>query len=106
VRRREIARTGSVLYVHDAKFMSKRLLGWDVGKMGTTNQVTAAKGRHGSVLRQHELTRVLRAVVAAGLRDYEVDPWTGRISVSAGGKSASLPEDALDSWVRTHADTH
>ena len=58
-----------------------------------------------ATVRQHDVTRVLRAALAAGLHvsGYEVDPVTGKIQVNTGAftpKDTSAPD--LDRWLLKH----
>jgi hypothetical protein len=61
--------------------------------------------RSGAVFRQHDVTRALRAVAAAGIEAarVEIDP-SGRIVIEL--RSAGRPEPAneLDKWMADHAD--
>jgi hypothetical protein len=55
--------------------------------------------------RQHEVTRALRAAIAAGLKvsGYEIDPATGRIIVNTTGEPReSNPTSDLERWLVKH----
>lgn len=56
---------------------------------------------------QSDVTRALRAVIAAGVNvsRVEIEPTTGRIVISAGGTDdeQSKPTTPLQAWKRKHA---
>ena len=57
------------------------------------------------MFRQHDLTRALRAAVAAGLAvsGYEIDPVTGRIVVNINAdKEQGDARSDLDWWLTQH----
>jgi hypothetical protein len=61
--------------------------------------------RAAATFRQHDITRALRAVTAAGMKAarVEIDP-TGKIVVQLGGGERIDPSNALDKWMADHAD--
>ena len=60
-----------------------------------------SRSRRGSV-RQHDLTRVLRAAGSAGLKvfGYEVDPTTGKITVNTDAPTEKTDPEADLKWWR------
>lgn len=58
-----------------------------------------------SKFRQSDLTRALKAAIAAGLEiaAVEIDP-TGKIVIMTGAKELAAPKNALDKWMTKHAD--
>jgi hypothetical protein len=54
---------------------------------------------------QSDLTRALKAAIAAGLKvaAVEIDP-TGKIVIMAGAKGPASPANALEQWMAEHAD--
>jgi hypothetical protein len=57
-----------------------------------------------SAYRQRDVSRVLQAAAAAGLRvtGFEVDPQTGKIRVET-GKPQAQDSNPLDCWMAKHA---
>jgi hypothetical protein len=60
--------------------------------------------RSPSTFRQHDVTKALRAAVAAGLHvaGYKIDP-QGKIEVVI-GKPGAQDSTPLDQWIADHAD--
>jgi hypothetical protein len=60
--------------------------------------------RPGPTFRQHDVTRALRAVAAAGFEAarLEIDP-TGKIVIQFGNGERVEPSDALDEWMAGRA---
>jgi hypothetical protein len=58
-----------------------------------------------SKFRQSDLTRALKAALAAGLEvaAVEIDP-TGKIVIMTGATELTVPKNALDKWMTKHAD--
>jgi hypothetical protein len=58
-----------------------------------------------SKFRQSDLTRALKAAIAAGLEvaAVEIDP-TGKIVIMTGANEHAAPKNALDKWMTEHAD--
>jgi hypothetical protein len=58
-----------------------------------------------SKVRQNDLTRALKAAIAAGLEiaAVEIDP-TGKIVIMTGANEPAAPKNALDKWMTKHAD--
>lgn len=75
-------------------------------RMGDRPTTAAVVPTRAKAFRQQDLTRALRAAVAAGLRvaGYEIDPTTGRILVritdDGSGQELTTP---LDKWLADHA---
>jgi hypothetical protein len=59
----------------------------------------------GPIFRQADVTRALRAARAAGLEvaGYEIDPTTGKITVTTATASERKSETDLDEWMARHA---
>lgn len=57
--------------------------------------------------KQHDLTRALRAARAAGLEvaGYEIDPATGKISITTKAAGEVPVSNDLDKWLADHART-
>jgi len=53
--------------------------------------------------KQHDVTRALRATVAAGMtvRQIEIDPITGKITITTGADNK--PVSDLDKWMANNA---
>ena len=58
-----------------------------------------------SRFRQSDLSRALKAALAAGLEiaAVEIDP-TGKIVIMTGATELTAPKNALDKWMTKHAD--
>jgi hypothetical protein len=57
--------------------------------------------------KQHDLTRALRAARAAGLEvaGYEIDPATGKITITTKAAGEAPAGNDLDKWLARHACT-
>jgi hypothetical protein len=54
--------------------------------------------------RQHDVTRALRAVAAAGMEAARVEiDQTGKIVIQLGGSERVEPSNGLDKWMAEHA---
>lgn len=62
-------------------------------------------GRAAATFRQQDVTRALRAVVAAGMEAarVEIEPASGKIVIELGGGERVESSNAVDKWVKTRA---
>jgi hypothetical protein len=73
--------------------------------MASPPGTSAKKPSRRAAVRQHDLTRVLRAARSAGLKviGYEVDPATGKITVNTDvSKERNDPEADLTWWLQRY----
>jgi hypothetical protein len=61
--------------------------------------------RSAPTFRQHDVTRALRAVAAAGMEAarVEIDAASGKIVIQLGGGERIEPSNALDKWMADRA---
>jgi hypothetical protein len=61
--------------------------------------------RGAATFRQHEVTRALRAISAAGMVAVrvEIDAFTGKIVIQLGTGERAEPSNGLDRWMADHA---
>jgi hypothetical protein len=61
--------------------------------------------RAAASFKQHDVTRALRATVAAGItvRQIEIDPITGKITITTATGADKKPASDLDKWMATNA---
>jgi hypothetical protein len=61
--------------------------------------------RTAATFRQHDVTRALRAVAAAGMAAARVEiDQSGKIVIQLGSAERAEPSNALDKWMAGHAD--